>query len=207
MPHTFAIWRRWFGAIGKSRPRHQDEHAAHSRPRNAHAAKISRSGPRRLALELDVALLRYLPLHLGEFHDSRDTHFDCPAVERVFRNQKVRAGGITGKGYRGARKPTANPTVLRRMPGRSGWKHSAGPPGPSPTTGQYLNGGYGWLEVQSRRCETRASLPLDAIRCPRDTPIWKLERRCNRPGTPHPQYILLGNGYPRCLTLNRFLEE
>jgi hypothetical protein len=25
------------------------------------------------------------------------------------------------------------------------------------------------------RCETRASLPLDAIRHPRDTPIWKLE--------------------------------
>jgi hypothetical protein len=26
-----------------------------------------------------------------------------------------------------------------------------------------------------RRCETRASMPLDAIRRPRDTPIWKLE--------------------------------
>jgi hypothetical protein len=25
------------------------------------------------------------------------------------------------------------------------------------------------------RCKTRASLPLDAIRRPRDTPIWKLE--------------------------------
>jgi hypothetical protein len=25
------------------------------------------------------------------------------------------------------------------------------------------------------RCQTRASLPLDAIRRPRDTPIWKLE--------------------------------
>jgi hypothetical protein len=27
----------------------------------------------------------------------------------------------------------------------------------------------------ARRCKTRASLPLDAIRRPRDTPIWKLE--------------------------------
>jgi hypothetical protein len=25
------------------------------------------------------------------------------------------------------------------------------------------------------RCETEASIPLDAIRRPRDTPIWKLE--------------------------------
>lgn len=29
--------------------------------------------------------------------------------------------------------------------------------------------------VECNRCKTRASLPLDAIRRPRDTPIWKLE--------------------------------
>jgi hypothetical protein len=50
---------------------------------------------------------------------------------------------------------------------------------------QCLNGGYGWLEVMCKRCETRASLPLDAIRGPRNTPIWKLEaalkcRSCKR---------------------------
>src|SRR3954466_7890894 len=50
-----------------------------------------------------------------------------------------------------------------------------GPAQPSPTIGQCLNGGLGWLEVQCKRCKTRASLPLDAIRRPRDTPIWKLE--------------------------------
>jgi hypothetical protein len=33
----------------------------------------------------------------------------------------------------------------------------------------------GWLEVECLRCNTRASLPFDAIRRPRDTPIWKLE--------------------------------
>jgi hypothetical protein len=34
----------------------------------------------------------------------------------------------------------------------------------------------GWLaRVECNRCMTRASLPLDAIRRPRDTPIWKLE--------------------------------
>jgi hypothetical protein len=50
-----------------------------------------------------------------------------------------------------------------------------GPAQPSPTIGQCLNGGYGWLEVECHRCETSASIPLDAIRRPRDTPIWKLE--------------------------------
>jgi hypothetical protein len=49
-----------------------------------------------------------------------------------------------------------------------------GPAQPSPTIGQCINGGYGWLEVECNRCKTRASLPLDAIRR-RDTPIWKLE--------------------------------
>jgi hypothetical protein len=50
-----------------------------------------------------------------------------------------------------------------------------GPAQPSPTNAQCLNGGYGWLEVECHRCKTRASIPLDAIRRPRDTPIWKLE--------------------------------
>lgn len=42
-----------------------------------------------------------------------------------------------------------------------------GPAQPSPTIAQCLNGGYGWLEVKCHRCETKASIPLDAI--------WKLE--------------------------------
>jgi hypothetical protein len=50
-----------------------------------------------------------------------------------------------------------------------------GPAQPSPTIRQCLNGGVGWLEVECNRCKTRASLPLDAIRRPRDTPLWKLE--------------------------------
>jgi len=53
-----------------------------------------------------------------------------------------------------------------------------GPAQPSPTIGQCLNGGLGWLEVECNRCKTRASLPLDAIRRPRDTTpsgSWKLE--------------------------------
>ena len=51
----------------------------------------------------------------------------------------------------------------------------SGPAQPSPTIGQCLSGGYGWIEVKCHRCGTQASIPLDAIRRPRDTPIWKLE--------------------------------
>src|SRR5215831_11837348 len=50
-----------------------------------------------------------------------------------------------------------------------------GPAQPSPTIGQCLNGGLGWLEVECARCKTRASLPLDAIRRPKNTPLWKIE--------------------------------
>jgi hypothetical protein len=43
------------------------------------------------------------------------------------------------------------------------------PAQPSPTIAQCLNGGIVWLEVECNRCKTRASLPLDAFRRPRDT--------------------------------------
>src|SRR5882672_1346266 len=60
-----------------------------------------------------------------------------------------------------------------------------GPAQPSPTIGQCLNGGYGWMEIECNRCKTCASIPLDAIRRPRETPIWKLEGsfRCRSCGT------------------------
>jgi hypothetical protein len=50
-----------------------------------------------------------------------------------------------------------------------------GPAQPSPTIAQCLNGGYGWLQVKCHRCETEAGIPLEHVRRPRDTPIWKLE--------------------------------
>jgi hypothetical protein len=56
-------------------------------------------------------------------------------------------------------------------------KGLGGPAQPSPTIGQCLNGGLPWLEVECNRCNTRASLPLDAIRRPRDTPLWNWKRR------------------------------
>jgi hypothetical protein len=70
-----------------------------------------------------------------------------------------------------------------------------GPAQPSPTIAQCLNGGYGWLEVMCHRCEIRASLPLDVIRRPRDTPIWKLEaalkcRSCKTPRYAPPVHMI-----------------
>ena len=65
--------------------------------------------------------------------------------------------------------------MLRRKAWSLQMEGYGGPAQPSPTIGQCLNGGYRYLEVKCHRCETRASLPLNAIRRPRDTPIWKLE--------------------------------
>jgi hypothetical protein len=60
-----------------------------------------------------------------------------------------------------------------------------GPAQPSPTIARCLNGGLGWLEVKCNRCETKASIPLEHVRRPSDTPIWKLENslRCRSCGT------------------------
>jgi ribosomal protein L44E len=55
-----------------------------------------------------------------------------------------------------------------------------GPAQPSPTIGQCLDGGLGWLEVECNRCKTRASLPHGAIRHPRDTPIQRARARSRK---------------------------
>jgi hypothetical protein len=70
-----------------------------------------------------------------------------------------------------------------------------GPAQPSPTIRQCLNGGLGWLEVECNRCKTRASIPLDAVRRPRDTPLWKLEasfkcRSCRKGRYAPPVHLL-----------------
>src|SRR5712671_3910191 len=98
------------------------------------------------------------------------------------RGAKVRADHVRHHANEAAREADAAECLLwsEQMEG------FGGPAQPSPMIAQCLNGGYGWLEVMCKRCETRASLPLDAIRRPRDTPIWKLEaalkcRLCRTP--------------------------
>ena len=63
------------------------------------------------------------------------------------------------------------PTGPKRKRGQS----NGGLRRPVSTIGQCMHGGYGWQEAECCRCKTRASLPLDAICRPRDTPVWKLE--------------------------------
>jgi hypothetical protein len=67
-----------------------------------------------------------------------------------------------------------------------------GPAQSSPTIAQCLNRGYGWLQVKCHRCETEASIPLDAVRRPRDTPIWKLEAalKCRTPRYSPPVHMI-----------------
>lgn len=55
-----------------------------------------------------------------------------------------------------------------------------GPAQPSPTIGDALNAGFGYLEVHCLGCETNQTVALDIIRRPKTTPVHELERymRC-----------------------------
>jgi hypothetical protein len=55
-----------------------------------------------------------------------------------------------------------------------------GPAQTSPTLGDALNAGYGYLEVKCLGCDTHQTVALDIVRRPKATPIHELERymRC-----------------------------
>lgn len=55
-----------------------------------------------------------------------------------------------------------------------------GPAQPSPTLGDALNAGYGYLEIRCLGCDTHQTVALDVVRRPKTTPIHELERymRC-----------------------------
>src|ERR1700750_2036455 len=57
---------------------------------------------------------------------------------------------------------------------------SRGPAQASPTPGDALNAGYGYLEVRCLGCDTHQTVALDVVRRPKTTPIHELERylRC-----------------------------
>ncbi|MGJ4928618.1 hypothetical protein ACQR1I_14165 [Bradyrhizobium sp. HKCCYLS2038] len=57
---------------------------------------------------------------------------------------------------------------------------AGGPAQPSPTLGDALNVGFGYLEVRCLGCNTNQTVALDIIRRPKTTPIHELERymRC-----------------------------
>jgi hypothetical protein len=55
-----------------------------------------------------------------------------------------------------------------------------GPAQPSPTLGDALNAGFGYLEVRCLGCDTHQTVALDIVRRPKYTPVHELERylRC-----------------------------
>src|SRR6185437_13849490 len=55
-----------------------------------------------------------------------------------------------------------------------------GPAQPSPSLGDALNAGFGYLEVRCLGCETHQTVALGIVRRPKATPIHELERymRC-----------------------------
>ena len=57
-----------------------------------------------------------------------------------------------------------------------------GPAQPSPTIGDALNAGCGYLEVRCLGCNTHQTVALDIIRRPKTTPVHELERylRCRQ---------------------------
>jgi hypothetical protein len=67
-----------------------------------------------------------------------------------------------------------------------------GPAQPSPSIGQCLNGGYGFLQVKCHRCDTEASIPLGCVRRPRDTPVWKTRALAEMPQLPQGQLCPAG---------------
>lgn len=46
-----------------------------------------------------------------------------------------------------------------------------GPTQPSPTIGDALNSGYGYLEVRCLGCDTHQTIALGVIRRPKETPV------------------------------------
>jgi len=55
-----------------------------------------------------------------------------------------------------------------------------GPAQPSPTLGDAINAGFGYLEVKCLGCNTHQTVALDIVRRPKATPVHELERymRC-----------------------------
>ncbi|WP_316159321.1 hypothetical protein [Bradyrhizobium sp. SZCCHNRI3042] len=55
-----------------------------------------------------------------------------------------------------------------------------GPAQPSPTLGDALNAGFGYLEVRCLGCDTKQTVALNIVRRPKTMPVHELERymRC-----------------------------
>jgi hypothetical protein len=59
-----------------------------------------------------------------------------------------------------------------------------GPAQPSPTLGDAINAGFGYLEVKCLGCDTHQTVALDILRRPKTTPVHELERYMRRASAP-----------------------
>lgn len=88
---------------------------------------------------------------------------------KVIWGGSIMGADIRAKGAREAReRPSRKWTAPR--PNRSAWKAMAAPRSRFRRSRSASTAAWG-LEVECNSCKTKASLPLDAIRRPRDTPI------------------------------------
>jgi hypothetical protein len=83
-------------------------------------------------------------------------------------------GGRAGEGSTQASRPARRGCLEQAHAGFTG------PAQPSPTLGDALNAGYGYLEVRCLGCNTHQTVVLDIVRRPKRTPVHELERymRC-----------------------------
>ena len=86
----------------------------------------------------------------------------------------------SGRRQSGRRKLAGKLTVLRVRRGTSACSAFGGPAQPSPTLGDAINAGFGYLEVRCLGCNTHQTVALDIVRRPKTTPVYELERymRC-----------------------------
>ena len=93
--------------------------------------------------------------------------------ERIY-GASIRASAQRAKDARKAADKLACEAWNMRMLGYQG------PAQPSPTIGDALNAGYGYLEVRCLGCDTHQTIALDIIRRPKTTLVHELERymRC-----------------------------
>ena len=117
-----------------------------------------------------TAICSGLPVHRGPAHPLSHGH---KSRETIY-GASVRAAAE--RAAEAARKPTGSPVEAwnKRMLGFQG------PAQPSPTLGDALNAGFGYLEVKCLGCNTHQTVALDIVRRPKATPVHELERymRC-----------------------------
>ena len=60
----------------------------------------------------------------------------------------------------------------------------SGPAQPSPTLGDAINAGFGYLEVKCLGCDTHQTIALDIVRRPKATPVHNSNATCGAASAP-----------------------